>query len=502
MHTNTLIEQKRSPVFLILMSASTYPLTTYLLWLIGTILSFHMVSAQNLIPNPDFNEFYQCPPYPGQIHEAKFWDSPNNTTADYFHPCSPIDQGASVPENLFGYQEAYAGEGYAGLRAWIPTGVGDNIYREYLVASLIDTLEAGQRYQLSFQVSVAETSTHYSDRVAAWITETLPEQQRLIEVTPTLKHEGALIRNMDEWTTISGYFIANGGEAYVLIGNFWNDEETMREPIDGKEGESPTVYYFIDHVVLEKDCGNGSLSLPGDTVLCPGALWEVGTDQTTIQLIQENDSDIVVEREIKDSGQYAVQYQEGGCIYVDTVFVKVEEKTEDEEVYRDTMLCMGESILLNGREDAMAYVWEDGHTEKSISIVSPGIYEVESMFQCGSSRDIFEVVEEDCRCEVFIPNVFSPNQDGLHDWFKVSLPTYSDAYSMEIRDRWGKRVFASKDAHEGWDGTLHQQSLAEGIYFYRIQFQCNSPQAESDNMSFTGSLRFVEVKLLPLTSPF
>ena len=75
-----------------------------------------------------------------------------------------------------------------------------------------------------------------------------------------------------------------------------------------------------------------------------------------------------------------------------------------------------------------------------------------------------------------VPNVFSPNGDGLNDVFR---PAISDETAilgrLEIYDRWGGLLFAVREAQpvstfEGWDGTMLGQPVSPGVYVYVLSF--------------------------------
>jgi gliding motility-associated-like protein len=55
---------------------------------------------------------------------------------------------------------------------------------------------------------------------------------------------------------------------------------------------------------------------------------------------------------------------------------------------------------------------------------------------------------------VYVPNAFTPNDDGTNDLFIPVVTSYSelDQYEFRIYDRWGEIVFFSKTVGEGWDG--------------------------------------------------
>jgi gliding motility-associated-like protein len=71
---------------------------------------------------------------------------------------------------------------------------------------------------------------------------------------------------------------------------------------------------------------------------------------------------------------------------------------------------------------------------------------------------------------VFVPNMFTPNGDGLNDSWKPTMSEYSrDGYMLSIFDRWGERVFFTTDPDMEWDGMLNGKLVASNsIYNYRL----------------------------------
>ncbi|MDO9001768.1 MAG: gliding motility-associated C-terminal domain-containing protein [Bacteroidota bacterium] len=80
---------------------------------------------------------------------------------------------------------------------------------------------------------------------------------------------------------------------------------------------------------------------------------------------------------------------------------------------------------------------------------------------------IIEVIDD---FNVYIPNAFTPNGDGLNDVFLVKgLGFKLEGFSMEIFDRWGNALFFSKDLTKGWDGTVKSVQSQDGVYIYKIK---------------------------------
>lgn len=76
------------------------------------------------------------------------------------------------------------------------------------------------------------------------------------------------------------------------------------------------------------------------------------------------------------------------------------------------------------------------------------------------------VVEND---SLYLPNVFSPNGDGINDVFQFRVPP-SQGFVLNVYDRWGNLVHTSLDPNHKWDGTTAGgQPVAEGVYYYAIQ---------------------------------
>jgi gliding motility-associated-like protein len=70
---------------------------------------------------------------------------------------------------------------------------------------------------------------------------------------------------------------------------------------------------------------------------------------------------------------------------------------------------------------------------------------------------------------MFIPNAFSPNNDGLNDVFRVKYEGVA-LFVMAIYDRWGKLLFTTQDINAGWDGSVKGVKLLPGSYAYMVKY--------------------------------
>ena len=115
------------------------------------------------------------------------------------------------------------------------------------------------------------------------------------------------------------------------------------------------------------------------------------------------------------------------------------------------------------------YRWQDGSTEPRYVVRQPGSYSVTVTNLCYSHSGDIDIDYESCAQELWMPNAFTPNGDGLNDRF---LPVFShpdeiEDFEMMVYDRWGSMVFLTKDMHTGWDGG----DLPRGMYVWVIRYK-------------------------------
>jgi gliding motility-associated-like protein len=79
--------------------------------------------------------------------------------------------------------------------------------------------------------------------------------------------------------------------------------------------------------------------------------------------------------------------------------------------------------------------------------------------------------------DIFIPNVFSPNDDGIHDWWYLDAGnSIVSLHTLQIYDRWGDMVYSLEapmpvDAWHGWDGRAKGKVVNPGVFVYYLEYQ-------------------------------
>lgn len=140
----------------------------------------------------------------------------------------------------------------------------------------------------------------------------------------------------------------------------------------------------------------------------------------------------------------------------------------------DTTLCRVDGVVLEvdpSRFDQIT--WSDGSTGPTLSVQAPGLYWAEGQSGGCTVRDsvVFIEFERNCDCKVFLPNVFSPNDDGINDVFSPQSPCKIEDYELLIANRWGQLVFRTQDPNEGWNGISRQQMAQPGVYIYWMRYR-------------------------------
>ncbi|WP_246160786.1 OmpA family protein [Maribacter flavus] len=221
--------------------------------------------GQNLVKNPSFEEFVNCPKKLGNLEEdLVHWNIPTLGSTDYFHACS---QAMGTPKNFNGEQPAEFGDGYVGLYLYAPDD-----YREYLQATLTKTLKKDEIYTLSFYVSLAERSDFaikefgilLSENPLKVATTKVLSRMHLSKVPGDVSNTFE-IRYSDfysddaAWVKVEKKFVANGTENYLIIGNFKDNKRT--QTFKTKRRATEGSYYYLDMISL---VGSGSESKGGN----------------------------------------------------------------------------------------------------------------------------------------------------------------------------------------------------------------------------------------------
>ncbi len=146
----------------------------------------------------------------------------------------------------------------------------------------------------------------------------------------------------------------------------------------------------------------------------------------------------------------------------------------------DVTILQGEGTQLNGSTTETSFFWSPpvGLTNPNMlnPVASP---EITTMYYLTSSNGICELVDSvtiTVISDLVVPNVFSPNNDGINDvWEILGTENYEDVY-VQVYDRSGQRVLESVNYNplRFWNGTHRNKPLPVSTYFYVIVLDRNS----------------------------
>lgn len=120
--------------------------------------------------------------------------------------------------------------------------------------------------------------------------------------------------------------------------------------------------------------------------------------------------------------------------------------------------------------------WEDGNTDnpRTLSAEFGRTYPVTVFSECGDSTLIVydgADITEFCECNDRIPELITPNGDGVNDIFRLFSNCPAEDYTLIIFNRWGQQVFTSTTQGEAWDGTKDGTPQNTDTYLYRMAFR-------------------------------
>ena len=368
--------------------------------------------GQNLVSNPSFEMYDTCPNTSSQIYYVKDWFQPNGppiftwqvgSSSDYYNTCS--SSLADVPSNWAGFQYARTGDAYAGIAFFdVPAGGW-----EYLEVGLVDSLKFGKKYCGGYYVSRGENLRHACDRHGIYFDKDSvfyysPNYDVLVQNPQIENALGNVILDTINWVSIKGVFIAQGGEQFMVIGNF-RDTSSLTVVNTGS-GIMFGAYYFVDDVFVEEmqvDTANAG----GDKIVCTDSSTQIGVQPCN------------------------------GCIYTWQPTAGLNDTTIAQPTATPTQTT---AYILTVRDTTTGTLCDWTSTDTVNVFVEP---------PCPTPEQPLEIY-----------NIFTPNGDTRNDFFFIkNLPANS---ALQIFNRWGGRVYESSNYNNKWDGG----GVPDGTYYY------------------------------------
>lgn len=220
------------------------------------LLSFcsYSFAQTNLVPNGNFDQTSKrIKKGEGELERAEPWFSPDEENVADIYSKEAKDEWAA-PENKMGYQMASSEPNYVGMRLYGKK----RLPRHYIQVKLNDKLVAGKDYCVSFKLALSKISRFGTNNIGAYLSKRKVRMREIEEYTiePQIMHsENKIFDDQYLWSTICGVFTAEGGESYLTIGNFADENEMSRSDYNNmrrvkgfNQLQTQDAYYFIDDV--------------------------------------------------------------------------------------------------------------------------------------------------------------------------------------------------------------------------------------------------------------
>lgn len=178
-------------------------------------------------------------------------------------------------------------------------------------------------------------------------------------------------------------------------------------------------------------------------------------------------SNIIFNASTNNSGIYSLQVTLNGCKSVNSISTLKVNEYPVFDLPGDTIICLGSSFTVSVPSGFDYYNWNNFSYGNSFVVKDTGLVNLKvSNFPNCITEKSFVVKSIDC--DLNIPNIFSPNNDGINDEFIVTFENSQDLL-FEIFNRWGEIVFKRRGESIKWDGkTQDGKDFVEGTYFYVI----------------------------------
>lgn len=213
------------------------------------------------------------------------------------------------------------------------------------------------------------------------------------------------------------------------------------------------------------------LNLGADTAICINSRITLNASSSLIQSYLWNDGSTLPTYLVSQTGKYWVLVKgNNNCYNSDTISIDVSKRPPSFSLGNKTSICPGQNIILDPQINPKdnAFLWQDGSTTSTYKVLAPGKYKLKVANRCGVNSQ--EILIEPGNCELFMPNAFTPNRDGVNDIFRVKYSSFIKYFSMQIFNKWGQLVFVTRNPQEGWNGKLKGVDQPIGSYVWIIQY--------------------------------
>jgi gliding motility-associated-like protein len=219
-----------------------------------------------------------------------------------------------------------------------------------------------------------------------------------------------------------------------------------------------------------------------DTIICPGdlaTLWASGgTDYTwtPTATLTTPTNDTTGARPTAPTIYEVLVANSQGCSKTLDVFVDLH-SLPNVSVSGPTFVLAGQEIDLEGTTTGITSYWENEDSLLCMDCYTTLVTPEETSYYyftgidtngCRNTDSIEVLIES----SLYVPNSFTPNGDGVNDFFVIEAREVHD-YQLYIFNRWGQLIFETEDTQDFWDGTFKGKAVQIDSYIWKIDYLDN-----------------------------
>lgn len=174
-------------------------------------------------------------------------------------------------------------------------------------------------------------------------------------------------------------------------------------------------------------------------------------------------------------GIYSIEVSYQICTISDDISIIV--KPFELDLGQDRTLCFEDGIFLaHSLYNIDSIIWQDGrnaswYEQLNYTSLDDSILISATAYGCDVKYDTVLFILEDCNCQVYVPNSFTPNGDQVNETFKVYYECPIVQFEFLIFNRWGELIFQSTDPDFVWTGELDAgEQVQDGTYSWTMRY--------------------------------
>ncbi len=272
-------------------------------------------------------------------------------------------------------------------------------------------------------------------------------------------------------------YVARNGESYLdrikSPNNFSNPEYSPQAMV-----LNDTCRLGLPTLIKSPDCTNGAwpcgyfkLDISVDTALCETDSLRLGFDSVAGFTYRWNTGSKASSIYGKAGKEYRVGVTDTSGCYATSFFeIPIAGSLDDIKILSDTFFCAEAVNTMSFAFPGIKYKWQNGSTY-DYNFQQTEDVGVEFYSSCDTLQKTIGVIVNECSCQIAVPTAFSPNNDLINDVYELKAPCPLENFYLQIFNRWGEKVFESRDINISWNGMVAFKEAKSDTYILLLEYE-------------------------------